>query len=256
LDALLVERGLAESRSRAQGLILSGSVRVGDRVVTKAGSRIAADEPLAVDRADRFVSRAGEKLDGALEEFGVRVEGRSCLDAGASTGGFTDALLKRGAGRVISVDVGYGQLAWSLRNDPRVTVLERTNVRRLRGEDLPFDPDLLVADLSFISLTVALEGLFSTTPSLREAILLVKPQFEAGPESVGRGGLVRDPGVHAAVIVRVAKFFGSLGFGAVGVARGAVAGRKSGNVEYPIRLIRGAKSSLDETQIGAVVAGG
>jgi len=126
----------------------------------------------------------------------------------------------------------------------------------LRGEDLPFDPDLLVADLSFISLTVALEGLFSTTLSLREAILLVKPQFEAGPESVGRGGLVRDPGVHAAVIVRVAKFFGSLGFGAVGVARGAVAGRKSGNVEYPIRLIRGVKSSLDETQIGAVVAGG
>src|SRR5215203_2469217 len=239
LDAVLVERGLAESRGRAQGLILSGSVRVGDRVVIKAGSRIAADELVSIDQDRRFVSRAGEKLDAAIDEFGVRVEGRSCLDAGASTGGFTDALLKRGAGRVISVDVGYGQLAWSLRNDPRVSVLERTNVRRLRGEDLPFDPDLLVADLSFISLTVALEGLFSTTLSLREAILLVKPQFEAGPESVGRGGLVRDPGVHAAVIVRVAKFFGSLGFGAVGVTRGAVAGRKSGNVEYPIRLIRG-----------------
>src|SRR5215204_1101239 len=256
LDTLLVERGLAESRSRAQGLILSGSVRVGDRVVTKAGSRIAADEPLAVDRADRFVSRAGEKLDGALEEFGVRVEGRSCLDAGASTGGFTDALLKRGAGRVISVDVGYGQLAWSLRNDPRVSVLERTNVRRLRGEDLPFDPDLLVADLSFISLTVALEGLFSTTLSLREAILLVKPQFEAGPEAVGRGGLVRDPGVQAAVILDVARFFGRLGFGAVGVMRGAIAGRKSGNVEYPLYLVRGAHSALDASRVGEVVAGG
>jgi len=253
---LLVERGLAESRSRAQGLILSGSVRVGDRVVTKAGSQIAPDEPLAVDRADRFVSRAGEKLAGALDEFGVRVEGRSCLDAGASTGGFTDALLQRGSQRVLAVDVGYGQLDWSLRNDPRVTVMERTNVRRLTGEDLPFDPDLLVADLSFISLTIALEGLFSTTPTLREAILLVKPQFEAGPESVGRGGLVRDPEVHVAVILRVAKFFGSLGFGAVGVTRGAVAGRKSGNVEYPVHLLRGAESTMDETRLGAVVGGG
>lgn len=256
LDALLVERGLAESRSRAQGLILSGSVRVGDRVVTKAGFRIAADEPLSVEGADRFVSRAGEKLDVALDEFGVRVQGRSCLDAGASTGGFTDALLKRGAERVIAVDVGYGQLDWSLRNDARVTVMERTNVRRLTGEDLPFDPDLLVADLSFISLTVALEALFSTTPALREAILLVKPQFEAGPESVGRGGLVRDPEVHTAVILRVAQFFGALGFGAVGLTRGAVAGRKSGNVEYPIHLVRGAEPNIDETRIEEVVRGG
>ncbi|HET7273095.1 MAG TPA: TlyA family RNA methyltransferase [Rubrobacter sp.] len=256
LDALLVERGFAESRSRAQGLILSGSVRVGDRVVTKAGSRIASDELLSVEKADRFVSRAGEKLDGALDELAVGVEGRSCLDAGASTGGFTDVLLQRGAERVISVDVGYGQLDWSLRNDPRVSVMERTNVRRLTGGDLPFAPDLLVADLSFISLTVALERLISTTPSLREAILLVKPQFEAGPESVGRGGLVRDREVHAAVILRVARFFGSLGFGAVGVTRGAVAGRKSGNVEYPIHLLRGEESTLDETRIRAVVGGG
>ena len=131
LDALLVERGLAESRGRAQGLILSGSVRVGDRVVTKAGSRISAEEPLYVDQNERFVSRGGEKLDAAIDEFGVRVEGRSCLDAGASTGGFTDALLQRGAERVLAVDVGYGQFDWALRNDPRVTVLERTNVRRL-----------------------------------------------------------------------------------------------------------------------------
>jgi 23S rRNA (cytidine1920-2'-O)/16S rRNA (cytidine1409-2'-O)-methyltransferase len=253
---LLVERGLAESRSRAQGLILSGSVRVGDRVVTKAGSRIAADEPLTVERADRFVSRAGEKLDGAIDEFGVRVEGRSCLDAGTSTGGFTDVLLQRGAERVLAVDVGYGQLDWSLRNDSRVTVMERTNVRRLTGEDLPFDPDLLVADLSFISLTIALHGLLSTTPSLREAILLVKPQFEAGPESVGRGGLVRDLEVHAVVILRVAQFFGSLGFGAVGLTRGAVAGRKSGNVEYPIHLVRESVPTIDETHIAEVVGGG
>src|ERR671914_2479745 len=219
LDTLLVERGLAASRSSAQGLILSGSVRVGDAVVTKAGSRIGADEPVSVDRAERFVSRAGEKLDAAIGEFGVRVEGRSCLDAGASTGGFTDVLLQRGAERVLAVDVGYGQFDWTLRNDPRVTVMERTNVRRLTGEDLPFDSDILVADLSFISLTVALRSLFSTTSSLREAVVLVKPQFEAGPEQVGRGGLVRDPAVHAAVVRGVAEAFEPLDFGAVDVAR-------------------------------------
>jgi 23S rRNA (cytidine1920-2'-O)/16S rRNA (cytidine1409-2'-O)-methyltransferase len=256
LDALLVERGLAESRSRAEALILSGTVRVGDRIVTKAGSRVAPDEPLFVETRERFVSRAGEKLDAALDAFGVEVEGRSCLDAGASTGGFTDVLLQRGANRVLSIDVGYGQFAWSLRKDPRVSVMERTNVRRLTGEDLPFEPDLLVADLSFISLVVALERLFSTTPSLREAVLLVKPQFEAGSEAVGRGGLVRDPKVHAAVILGVAEAFGKLGFGAVGVARGAVAGRKSGNVEYPVHLVRGPRSTLDESRVGKVVAGG
>ena len=256
MDALLVERGLAESRGRAQGLILSGSVRVGDRVVTKAGSRISADEPLSVDQTERFVSRAGEKLDAAIDEFGVQVQGRSCLDTGASTGGFTDVLLKRGAERVLAVDVGYGQFDWSLRNDPRVTVMERTNVRRLTGEDLPFDPDLLVADLSFISLTLALEGLFSSTQALLEAILLVKPQFEAGPEAVRRGGVVRDREVHAAVILGVAEYFGSLGFGAIGLMRGAVAGRKSGNVEYPIHLLRGADPTLDEARIREVVGGG
>src|SRR5918999_2591726 len=143
LDALLVERGLADSRSRAQGLILSGSVRVGGLVVTKAGSRVAPDEPLAVERREGFASRAGEKLDSALDEFGVGVSGWACLDAGASTGGFTDVLLRRGAREVLAVDVGYGQLDWSLRKDPRVVVMERTNVRRLGGDVLGFAPDLL-----------------------------------------------------------------------------------------------------------------
>jgi 23S rRNA (cytidine1920-2'-O)/16S rRNA (cytidine1409-2'-O)-methyltransferase len=256
LDALLVERGLAESRSRAQGLILSGSVRVGDRVVTKAGSRVAPDEPLVVEQGERFVSRAGEKLDAALNEFGVDVAGRACLDAGASTGGFTDVLLRRGAKEVLAVDVGYGQLDWSLRNDARVVVMERTNVRHLTGDELPFAPDLLVADLSFISLTVALRSLFSTTPSLQEAVLLVKPQFEAGPELVGRGGLVRAPGVHAAVIQRVAEFFDALGFGAVGVARAPVPGQRAGNREYPLRLVRGEKATLGEARIRRVVGNG
>jgi 23S rRNA (cytidine1920-2'-O)/16S rRNA (cytidine1409-2'-O)-methyltransferase len=256
LDALLVERGLAESRGRAQGLILSGSVRVGERVVTKAGSRIAPGESLSVDQNERFVSRAGEKLDAAIDEFGVRIEGRSCLDAGASTGGFTDALLQRGVERVLAVDVGYGQFDWSLRNDPRVTVMERTNVRRLTGGDLPFECDLLVADLSFISLTVALGGICSTTPALQEAIVLVKPQFEAGPEAVGRRGLVGDREVHVAVILGVAESFGSLGFGAIGATRGAIVGRKSGNVEYPIHLLRGAETTLNEARIREVVGGG
>jgi 23S rRNA (cytidine1920-2'-O)/16S rRNA (cytidine1409-2'-O)-methyltransferase len=253
LDALLVERGLADSRSRAQGLILSGSVRVGDKVVTKAGSHVAPDEPLSVERRGGFASRAGEKLDAALEEFGMSVAGRPCLDAGASTGGFTDVLLRRGASGVLAADVGYGQLDWSLRNDPRVIVLERTNVRHLTGDELPFDPDLLVADLSFISLRVALESLFTTTPSLREAVMLVKPQFEAGPEHVGRGGLVRDPKVHQAVIRRVAGFFGSLGFGAVGVTRAPLPGRRAGNREYPLRVLRDAQMALDETRIEEVV---
>lgn len=255
LDTLMVERGLAESRSRAQGLILAGAVRVGDQIVTKAGSRVSPDQLLSVTRGNRFVSRAGEKLDAALDDFGIEVAGRPCLDAGASTGGFTDALLKRGAERVLSVDVGYGQLDWPLRQDPRVTVLERTNVRHLKGSDLPFGPDLLVADLSFISLGVALRTLLSTTPSLVEAIVLVKPQFEAGPDLVGRGGVVDEPGVRADVILAVVDSFADLGFGAVNLAPAAVTGRKSGNQEYPLRLLRGVTATLDEGRIREVVAG-
>ena len=254
LDTLMVERGLAETRSRAQGLILAGAVRAGDRVVTKAGTRFPPNQPLSVVGGNRFVSRAGEKLDAALEDFGIEVAGRPCLDAGASTGGFTDVLLKRGARRVLSVDVGYGQLDWSLRQDPRVTVLERTNVRHLKGEDLPFGPDLLVADLSFISLAVALRTLVSTTPSLREAVVLVKPQFEAGPDLVGRGGVVGDPGVRADVVLGVVVSFADLGFGAVDLAPAAVTGRKSGNQEYPLRLLRGAEAVLGEGRVREVVS--
>ena len=255
LDTLMVERGLAETRSRAQGLILAGAVRVGDRIVTKAGTRFPPDQPLSVTGGNRFVSRAGEKLDAALDGFGIEAGGRSCLDAGASTGGFTDVLLKRGAERVLSVDVGYGQLDWSLRQDPRVTVLERTNVRHLKGEDLPFAPNLLVADLSFISLEVALRSLVATTPSLVEAVVLVKPQFEAGPDLVGRGGVVDDPGVRAGVILGVVGSFAALGFGAVDLAPAAVTGRKSGNQEYPLRLLRGAVATVDEGRVREVVSG-
>ncbi len=156
---------------------------------------------------------------------------------------------------MLSIDVGYGQLDWSLRQDPRVTVLERTNVRHLKGDDLPFEPDLLVADLSFISLGVALRTLVSTTPSLQEAVVLVKPQFEAGPDLVGRGGVVGDPGVRAGVILDVVESFAALGFGAVDLAPAAVTGRKSGNQEYPLRLLRDATTTLNEGRIREVVAG-
>ena len=253
LDALLVERGLAENRSRAQGLILAGSVRVNGEVTTKSGVRFRPDSPVTVENPSPYVSRAGEKLAHALDDFDIKVEARDCLDAGASTGGFTDVLVQRGAGRVIAADVGYGQLDWKLRNDERVTVLERTNVRHLTGEELSFAPDLLVADLSFISLSVALGGLLRTTPSVREAVVLVKPQFEAGPGLVGRGGVVRDPKVREEIVVRVAREFEALGFGAVGVARAAITGRKSGNQEYPIHLKRGEPRSLTEETARPVV---
>lgn len=255
LDSLLVERGLAESRSRAQAMILAGSVRVGGEVVSKAGVRTAPDADLSVKRQSPYVSRAGEKLSGALDEFGVGVEGRCCLDAGASTGGFTDALLQRGAARVISADVGYGQLDWRLRNDPRVSVMERTNLRYVSSGDLPFQPGLLVADLSFISLPVALGKLVETATILEELVVLVKPQFEAGPERVGRGGVVSDPGVRAEAIQRVSGAFEKFGYGAVAVSRAAVSGRRSGNQEYPLRLLRGAGRALSGEHIAEVVAG-
>ena len=253
LDALLVERGLAESRTRAQALVLAGLVRVGGEVAGKAGQKVAADADLRVEGGSRFVSRAGEKLDHALEAFGIGVDGRDCLDAGASTGGFTDVLLQRGAGRVLSVDVGYGQFDWRLRNDPRVTVMERTNVRNLSGGDLPFEPDLVVADLSFISLFIALENVLRTTPGVREAVVLVKPQFEAGPEHVSRGGVVREPAARAAAVRSVAEAFGSLGFGTVAVTRSPIAGRKSGNREYPIHLLKGSPTRVSEEEVARVV---
>jgi 23S rRNA (cytidine1920-2'-O)/16S rRNA (cytidine1409-2'-O)-methyltransferase len=254
LDSLLVEKGLVDSRARAQALVMSGAVRVDGDVTTKAGYRVAPDSEVVVEspRESSFVSRAGEKLDHALGAFGIRVEGRDCIDAGASTGGFTEVLLRRGARRVAAVDVGYGQLDWSLRQDSRVVVMERTNVRYLSGEDLPFSPDLLVADLSFISLTVALGHLLSTTPSIEEAVVLVKPQFEAGPDLVGRGGLVRDAAVRAAVLRDVVEAFERMGFGAVEVTRSPVAGRRAGNVEYPLRLLRGAETLIDSGWILAL----
>jgi 23S rRNA (cytidine1920-2'-O)/16S rRNA (cytidine1409-2'-O)-methyltransferase len=199
LDVLLVERGLAESRSQAQALVMAGLVPGFD----KPGTQVDEDAELELERPPRFVSRGGEKLAHALDVLGLDVRGRDALDVGASTGGFTDVLLQRGAARVIALDVGYGQLHPRLREDERVTVLERTNVREIR--ELPFAPDLVVADVSFISVRTALPPALALARPDWEAVVLVKPQFEAGREDVGRGGVVRDPDVHRRVLREVAE---------------------------------------------------
>jgi 23S rRNA (cytidine1920-2'-O)/16S rRNA (cytidine1409-2'-O)-methyltransferase len=230
LDVLLVERGLAESRTQAQALVLAGLVPGYD----KPGHQVPEDAELSVEAPPRFVSRGGEKLANALDQLHVELDGRDAIDLGASTGGFTDYLLQHGAGRVIAVDVGYGQLHPKLRADPRVSVLERTNARDLT--ELPFRPDLLVADLSFISVRVALPPVLPLLEPGWDAVVLVKPQFEAGREDVGKGGVVRDPDVHRRVLRDVVE--AALGWGAmtVGVVDSRLPGPK-GNREFFVHLI-------------------
>ena len=230
LDVLLVERGLAESRAQAQALVLAGLVPGYD----KPGHQVADDAELAVDRPPRFVSRGGEKLANALEQLEVELDGRDCIDVGASTGGFTDYLLQHGVARVIAVDVGYGQLHPKLRDDPRVTVLERTNARGL--QELPFAPDLLVCDVSFISVRLALPPVLALMQPGWDALVLVKPQFEAGKDEVGKGGVVRDPEIHRRVLREVVE--AALGWGAtaVGVVDSRLPGPK-GNREFFVHLI-------------------
>ena len=201
LDVAMVERGLAPSREKAQALILAGDVRVGGQTETRASAGVAADAQIEVEAPQRFVSRGGEKLDHALDAFGIDVAGRVALDVGASTGGFTDCLLQRGAARVYAVDVGYGQLHQRLREDPRVVTMERTNIRDLHG--LAERPSIATIDAAFISLTLVLPNVVALLEAGGDIVALVKPQFEAGREEVHRG-VVRDPLVHASVIGRVA----------------------------------------------------
>jgi 23S rRNA (cytidine1920-2'-O)/16S rRNA (cytidine1409-2'-O)-methyltransferase len=229
LDTLLVERGLAESRSQAQALVLAGLVPGYE----KPGQQVAEDAELRVERPPPFVSRGGEKLRNALSAFGTRVEGRDCADIGASTGGFTDCLLQAGAARVAAIDVGYGQLHPRLRSDPRVTVLERTNARNLR--ELPFPPELVVCDVSFISATMVLPPVLALSTSGWEAIVLVKPQFEASPRDV-RKGVVRDPDVWRKAIGRVAEAARTWGGDAAGVVDSGLPGPK-GNREFFLHLV-------------------
>lgn len=233
LDAELVRRQLARSREQARELIDAGAVRVRGGTATKAATQVEEADPIVVDSTaeDGYVSRGAHKLIGALTAFSdVSVAGRDCLDAGASTGGFTQVLLERGARRVLAVDVGYGQLAWPVRTDARVTVMERTNVRTLDPSALDFRPDLVVADLSFISLGVVLPALVAVAGPAADLLLMVKPQFEVGRESVG-DGVVRDPALRIESVLRVAHRAQDLGLKVRGVSASPLPGPR-GNVEY------------------------
>lgn len=234
LDEALVARGLAESRSQARALIMAGVVRAGGRVVDKPGMPAPAG-PLEVLSGGRFVSRGGEKLQGALDRFPLEPHGLVCADLGASTGGFTDCLLQAGAARVYAVDVGRGQLHWKLRQDPRVVVIERQNARYL--EHLPEPVSLVVADLSFISLALILPTIRRLVAPDGQAITLVKPQFEAGRDAVGKGGVVRDPATHRAVLGRFIGDARREGFAVLGLIGSPLRG-PAGNVEFLAHLQR------------------
>jgi 23S rRNA (cytidine1920-2'-O)/16S rRNA (cytidine1409-2'-O)-methyltransferase len=243
LDQLIVERGLAETRAKAQALVLAGRVRVGEgdaaRLDRKAGDLVDAATPLALTERDPYVSRGGHKLAAALDAFGIDPAGRVCLDAGASTGGFTDVLLQRGAGRVYAVDVGRGQLADSLRNDERVVSMERTNARTLGPGSLPEPVSLAVVDVSFISLALVLGPVASTLQPGADApiVALVKPQFEAGKGKTDHG-VVRDPAIHREVLERVVAVAGELRLGARGVIASPILGPE-GNREFLVHFQTG-----------------
>lgn len=258
LDAELVRRRLARSREQAAALVEAGRVHVRGNVASKVAAMIDPADPVVVtgeDPATEYVSRGGHKLAGALAAFpGLAVEGRRCLDAGASTGGFTDVLLRAGARQVVAVDVGYGQLAWPIRTNEKVVVLERTNVRTLTPDAIGGPVDLTVADLSFISLRLVLPALVACTGPDGDLALMVKPQFEVGRDRVGAGGVVRDDGLRAEAVLDVAAAAAGLGLGVAGVAASPLPG-PSGNVEYFLWLRRDAPPA-DPDRVRAVVAAG
>jgi len=249
LDAELVRRGLVPSRTAAQEAVDAGMVTVGGRPATKAATLVGSDEPVRVAGDPRpYVSRGGSKLATALARFPVDVRGAACLDAGASTGGFTDVLLRAGARHVVAIDVGYGQLAWELRNDDRVTVYERTNIRDVTPEMLPVPPDVVVADLSFISLALVAPVLVDLAAPEADLVVLVKPQFEAGPDAVGRGGVVRDRAAWRTAITRAAAALTEAGAGTRGVIASPLRG-PAGNVEFLVHARRGADGELGDAAI-------
>ena len=260
LDAELVRRGMARSREQAAALVEAGRVQVRGVPARKAAAMVDPADPLLVtgdDPTSEYVSRGGHKLAGALAAFtpaGLTVVGRRCLDAGASTGGFTDVLLRAGAAEVVAVDVGYGQLAWSLRNDERVRVFERTNVRSLTTEVIGGPVELTVADLSFISLRLVLPALAGCTGTDGDLVLMVKPQFEVGKERVGAGGVVRDPALRAEAVLDVAAAATGHQLGLVDLAASPLPG-PSGNVEFFVWLRRDAPPA-DPERVRAVVAAG
>src|SRR5688572_9546298 len=263
LDVLLVERGLAESRAKAQAMIMAGQVRVADQVLLKPATAISADSTLTVDSGPRFVSRGGEKLDAALEAFGIDVTGLVCADVGASTGGFTDCLLQRGAAKVYAIDVGKGILHWKLRNDTRVIVMEETNARYV--ESLPEQVSLVTVDASFISLKILLPVIrkWLLTPSSpnqgkmkeerSDVIALIKPQFEAGKKDVSRGdGVIRDPVIHKQVLLDVLSYAKAEGFGLRGLIRSSLLGPK-GNVEFLLWMDLTPNENLVEEMVNPIM---
>lgn len=260
LDAELVRRGLARSREQAAALVADGRVQVKGMTAAKSATMVDAADPVhvrPVPEGEEYVSRGGHKLAGALDAFGAEgpvIMGRRCLDAGASTGGFTDVLLRRGAAHVLAVDVGYGQLAWSLRTDDRVDVLDRTNIRELTPEMVGEPVEVVVGDLSFISLRLVLPSLVGVTAPGGDIILMVKPQFEVGRERVGKGGVVRDPKVRTEAVMSVASAAAELGLGVYGVVASPLPG-PSGNVEYFLWL-RGGGPRLDPGMLDRAVTEG
>jgi 23S rRNA (cytidine1920-2'-O)/16S rRNA (cytidine1409-2'-O)-methyltransferase len=258
LDTELVRRGLARSREQAAELITAGRVTVGGQAAAKAATQVGTDAAITIaedGQAPDYASRGGRKLEGALRAFtGLQVAGQRCLDAGASTGGFTDVLLRAGAAHVIAVDVGYGQLAWNLQTDPRVTVLDRVNVRQLTPEQVAPAPGLITADLSFISLSLVLPALAACAAPDADFVLMVKPQFEVGRGKVGAGGVVRDPELRAAAVRSVAATAFDIGLGVQGITASPLPG-PSGNVEYFLWLRRAAPP-LDETALQRAITEG
>jgi 23S rRNA (cytidine1920-2'-O)/16S rRNA (cytidine1409-2'-O)-methyltransferase len=256
LDTLLADRGLFPSRSRAAASVMAGEVRLGTdgRRAEKPGQLVPDDIPITLDERPQFVSRGGRKIANALDTLGLDVAGRRALDVGASTGGFTDCLLQRGAEHVVALDVAYGELDWRLRNDDRVTVVERANARRLEAGSLPYSPDLVVADVSFISLTKVLPAVLAACAPAYDALVMVKPQFEVGRGRVGKGGVVRDPADRRAALVTVAACARDLGASVLGFASSGLPGPK-GNLETFLWLGEaGRAGAVDDLEAAAAEA--
>jgi 23S rRNA (cytidine1920-2'-O)/16S rRNA (cytidine1409-2'-O)-methyltransferase len=243
LDSLLAERGLFSSRSRAAAAVIAGDVRIGPgrARASKPGQLVAADVELDVTAPPPYVSRGGIKLANALDALGIDVQGRHAIDVGASTGGFTDCLLQRGAAHVVALDVAYGELDWKIRQDARVTVLERTNARALEADALPYRPDLVVIDVSFISLRTILPAVLGTLADRWDALAMVKPQFEVGRERLGKGGVVRDPELRRAMVAEVAEAARGLGAAVAGFAPSGLPG-PAGNRETFAWLAEGGRA--------------
>lgn len=245
LDVYLTENGLAPSREKAKAIIMSGIVFVDEQKCDKAGMTVTPDQKVEVrGNTLRYVSRGGLKLEKAMQEFPITLAGTVCMDVGASTGGFTDCMLQNGAAKVFAVDVGYGQLAWSLRTDERVVNMERTNIRHVTLEQIGEKLDFASIDVAFISLGLVLPVVHTLLKEHGEVVALIKPQFEAGKENVGKKGVVRDPAVHEEVVLRVCQKAEEIGFGVIGLAFSPVKGPE-GNIEYLAHLKKDASSTVN-----------